>query len=85
MDTTPLLGDLKQYMTSKYAAKWKEIGRKLNLPIETIETEGSIYDAVSCCNKMWEYWLQGNNASWERLFTVIESDEVSGNDRTGGN
>ena len=77
--TKPLLKDLYQYVTPQYAAKWRIIGTLLDLTsgaLDIIEHDNK--KAVACCNDMWKKWLQVDiTASWEKLFTVIESPAVS--------
>ena len=80
MDTTPSLKDLYECITPKYAAKWRVIGTLLDLPngiLQAIEAEYPI-NVEWCCNKMFEKWLEVDpTASWEKLFTAIESPAVS--------
>ena len=79
MNTTPLLDDLCEHIIPRYAAKWKVIGVLLNIPISTIDViEHDYFDAVRSCKFMFEYWLiNDTTASWEKIFTVIESCAVS--------
>ena len=80
MNTTPLLKDLYQHITPRYAADWKVIGTLLGLPsgrLDAIEA-GWPTNTKWCCNQMLEKWLQVDmTASWKRLFAVIESPAVS--------
>ena len=80
MTTTPKLKDLYQHITPQYAAEWKVIGTLLGLPsggLKAIEA-GYPTNVKWCCNQMWEKWLEEDpTASWEKLFTVIESGAVS--------
>ena len=57
------------------------IGTLLGLPSERLNIieYDHMYRAEPCCNAMWEKWLQvDTNASWGKLFAVIESPAVSG-------
>ena len=76
---TPLLKDLIEYIVPRYAAHWKTIGTLLGLSsgvLETIEAGWPI-NVSWCCQRMLEKWLEvDTNASWGKLFTVIESDAV---------
>lgn len=78
--TTPQLKDLYEYITPKYAADWKVMGALLSLPngeLNAIEA-GFPTNVKWCCNKMLEKWLEVDpTASWEKLFTVIESTAIS--------
>ena len=80
VNTTPLLKDLYQHITPQYAADWKVIGTLLGLPsgeLKAIEA-GYPTNVKWCCNQMLEKWLEMDpTASWEKLFTVIESPAVS--------
>ena len=80
MNTTPLLKDLYQHITPRYAADWKVIGTLLDLPsgeLKAIEA-GWPANVKWCCNQMLEKWLEmDTTASWGKLFTVIESPAVS--------
>ena len=80
VNTTPLLRDLHNYITPKYAVKWRVIGTQLDLPTETLDVieYDNHYKARESCNAMLKEWLQMDaNASWRNLFTVIESPAVS--------
>ena len=80
MNTTPLLKDLYEHITPQYAADWNVIGTKLDRPsgeLKAIKAENPT-DVRWCCNKMLENWLEmDTTASWEKLFSVIESRAVS--------
>ena len=74
--TTPLLRDLHQYFTPQFATQWRTIGIQLGLSLGTLDIiEHDNRDkAILCCNAMLNKWLQvDTTASWEKLFTVIES------------
>ena len=76
MNDTPLLKDLHQHIIPQHAANWKVIGSLLGLPsgeLNAIEA-GWPTNVKWCCTKMLEKWLEMDpTASWEKLFTVIES------------
>ena len=78
--SSPLLKDLYQHITPRYAADWKVIGTLLDLPsgeLKSIEA-GYPTNVKWCCNQMLEKWLEMDPfASWEKLFKVIESSAVS--------
>ena len=80
VNATPLLKDLYVHITLQYAADWKVIGTLLGLPsgeLKAIEA-GWPTNVKWCCNQMLEKWLKVDpTASWEKLFTVIESLAVS--------
>ena len=79
VNTTPLLKDLQQFITPHYAADWQVIGAQLDLPIGILRAikAGNPTDVIGCCNEMWIHWLkEDTNASWEKLFRVIDSPAV---------
>ena len=82
MNATPLLKDLYQPITPQYASDWKVIGTLLGLPsgeLKAIEA-GYPTNVKWCCNLMLKNWLElDTTASWNKLFTVIESPAVSCN------
>ena len=77
--TKPKLKDLCRHITPHYAPHWKLIGTLLDLPsgaLDIIEHDNRD-KAEPCCNEMFKRWLQVDlTASWEKLFTVIESPAV---------
>ena len=79
----PKLPDLCEYFVPRYALKWKDIGRLLDVPEEELDIIGNDnqYKAKPCCVEMLKWWLrsttEGETASWGRLFTAIESPAVS--------
>ena len=78
--TTPLLKDLYELISPNFGAEWKVIGTCLSLPIGELNIIEANYpnNARCCCNEMLEKWLEMDpNASWEKLFTAIESPAVS--------
>ena len=80
MNTEPLIRDLHQHVTPQYATQWRVIGTLLDLPSETLNIieRNHMFQVDLCCNAMLEKWLQvDTTASWEKLFTVIESSAVS--------
>lgn len=83
MKTTPLLKDLYEYITPEYAAEWKVIGTLLGLPSGELNAiyAGNHIDVKWCCNQMLQKWLEIDfTASWEKIFTVIESLAASNSD-----
>ena len=80
MNTTPLLRDLVEHVTPQYAIDWKAIGTLLGLSSESlvIIEYDHMHKATRCCNAMWRFWLEMDpTASWNKLFTVIESTAMS--------
>ena len=80
MITTPLLKDLYEYITPLHAAMWKVMGTLLGLPIGELNIIEAGYptNVKWCCNRMLEKWLEvDSTASWEKLFTAIESPAMS--------
>jgi len=77
----PLLQDLYQYVTPEYTTHWREIGVLLGLPDSKMKIiqANNPNDVQRCCNEMLAEWLRVDlDASWEKLFAVIESPVVSG-------
>ena len=77
MNTTPLLKDLYQHITSRYATKWKVIGILLGLSNKLLDDIEAGYSAnAKCCNEMLEKWLEvDTTASWNKILNVIDSDK----------
>ena len=76
---TPLLRDLYEYITPRYAACWKTVGIQLGLPNGELKAikAGDPTNVPICCNRMLEKWLEvDKDASWAKLFTAIESKAV---------
>ena len=79
MTTKPKLRDLYEHITPQYALKWKVIGTLLGIASEKLDVieHDNVYKAEPCCNEMLKWWLRvDTTASWEKLFTVIESPAV---------
>ena len=77
----PLLKDLIQRVTPRYAADWKRIGILLNLPIGELNAIEAGYptNVKWCCDRMLEKWLETDlTASWKRMLTAIQSCAVPG-------
>lgn len=77
--TVPLLKDLSELVTPKYAIHWKLIGTQLKLPSYTLDIieYDNVYKAIPCCNDMFSQWLKlDTSASWKTLFSVIESEAM---------
>ena len=74
--TKPQLKDLYVHFTPQYALKWKVIGTLLGITsgkLDIIEHDNR-EKAEQCCNEMLRWWVQIDlDASWEKLFTVIEA------------
>jgi len=77
----PTLKELQRHVTPHFAADWREIGVELDLTdakLREIEA-GNPTNLKWCCNRMFSEWLRlDSDASWEKLFTAIESPAVSG-------
>ena len=70
---------LYKHVTPHSAADWFEIGTLLDIPSGKLKAikAGNPTDFRWCCNEMWIQWLQKDTtASWEKLFTVIDSPAV---------
>ena len=78
----PLLGDLYELVTPRYAASWKIIGILLGLSIGELNAIEAGYptNVKWCCNEMLEKWLEVDAvASWEKLSIVLESPALFNN------
>ena len=76
--TTPTLLELQRF-TPLYFTDWREIGVELGLTDAKLREIEMNYprDVKRCCNKMFSGWLRvDTTASWEKLFTAIESSAV---------
>ena len=80
MSTKPKLRELYEHITPRYALKWKVIGTLLGVASEKLDIieHDNHYKTVPSCNDMLKWWLCVDpTACWGKLFTVIESCEVS--------
>ena len=79
VNTRPLLMDLCERITPRYARYWREIGTLLDLSVKTLDIIELDHRKVRyCCNAMLETWLHIDpTASWRKLFTAIESCGVA--------
>ena len=81
-----MLKDLYQYITPKYATKWKVIGTLLNIPSEQLDIieHDCMFRAEACCNDMLKNWLQVDvTATWKKLLGVIKSPAVFSTPKEG--
>ncbi|XP_065886389.1 protein NLRC5-like [Dysidea avara] len=80
VSTTPTQRDLQRHVTPRYAVDWREIGVELGLSDAKLRAirKDNPHSAKDCCNEMFSEWLRVDmTASWEKLFTAIESPAVS--------
>ena len=80
MTTTPLLKDLYEHISPRYAAVWKVLGTMLGLPTGELNTIEAEYPTNFkwCCERMLEKWLDmDTTATWKKMFTAIESPAIS--------
>ena len=87
VSTTPTHLELVQHVIPQYAAYWWNIGLVLGLTdakLRAIRIDKH-YSVEECCYEMFAEWLKvDTTASWEKLFTAIESPAVS-DGPVGGN
>ena len=73
----PRIADLQNYITPKYAMKWKEIGNGLEITQERINIieKNNCNDCERQCNAMFSSWLEvkADDATWKKLLTVLDS------------
>ena len=78
--TKPLLADLQNIITPKYAAHWIVIGTQLGIPSGILQGIQASYpaDAFHCCNMMLEKWLDTDcNATWDKIYKAVECPAVT--------
>ena len=78
--TKPELKDLCVHFIPRYVLQWKVIGTLLGVASEELDIIGhDNHDkAKPCCYDMLKKWLEIDpTASWEKLFTAVESPAVS--------
>ena len=78
----PLLKDLCEHVTPKYATQWKTIGLLLGLSSATLQVieHDNTFKAVACCNALLEKWIEVDpSASWNKLLRVLKLSIISGN------
>ena len=76
----PSLEDLRQHFVPHYATQWKQIGILLGLDSQSLEDiEDNSTDFKQRCSQMLMRWLEMDpTASWQKLFTIIDSPAVFG-------
>ena len=71
----PSMKDIDSYVVQRWASKWKELARQLNVEeylIRNIEHDYSS-DCVKCCGKMLSDWLeQSKHPTWEKLIYALD-------------
>ena len=76
----PSIKDIANFVVVKWASKWKEIARQLNIEeclIRNIEHDYPS-DCVECCWKILSDWLeQSRHPTWEMVINAV--DQVSDN------
>ena len=76
-DETPELSDLNKTIVPKYAARWKDLGIELKIPLyylEAIEVDYVHYKSYSerCCKAMLQKWMQMTpKPTWNKLKKAI--------------
>ena len=86
VSTTPTHLQLVQHVIPQYMADWWNIGLTLGLTDAKLRAIriNKHYSVEECCYEMFSEWLRvDTTASWEKLFTAIESPAVSGGLVTG--
>ena len=77
-DKRPQLRDINNYVITKCAAKWKQLGINLKLDENLLKIIKCNHpnDCESCCSVMLSEWLDINPyASWEMLNNAIDRIE----------
>ena len=87
-NTTPKLSDLQKDIVPKYAARWRDLGIQLNIPIYTLDiiAKDNANDrehARSCCRGMLNKWIETNTeATWNELHEAIANLPVLSGDES---
>ena len=77
-NTTPEFSDLYRNIVPKYAARWKDLGIQLKLPVHNLDVIA--IDHVNhpsyseeCCKAMLKKWMQVNfKPTWDELYQAID-------------
>ena len=83
VNTRPSPKDLQRCVTPKYATRWRELGIQLDLTDDALSIikEDNSHDVTRRCNVMLSEWLKvDTEASWQKLFTAIDTCTRSGED-----
>ena len=79
--TRPEIRDVAEYIIPEYAAEWKVLGTVLGLPSETLAAieYDNRFRCHACSFEMFAKWLDYSTATWEKLFTALESPAIHSN------
>ena len=80
INSKPMLKDLYNLITPKYAAHWNVIGALLGIESGIITgIERTFPSNVSwCCNDLLKKWLESDTeATWKNMIQVIDSPAVT--------
>ena len=73
-NNTPTMKDLNRYVTSKHAAKWKDVGLELDLDLDilnNIEIDHPV-NCKFCFQNTLQKWLKlGTNTTWKTLEVAL--------------
>ena len=76
----PVLRDLHNYVLLEVADKWRQLGVQLLPPnhqeVLRIIAVDHRNDAVSCCERVLEKWLETTDATWDQLIRVLRSPGI---------
>ena len=75
MDDTPTMKDLNRHIVSKYAARWKDIGRELGLDShELITVDKNHHNQIEeGIRELLHKWMNTiSNATWEKLLVALK-------------
>ena len=86
---TPTLRDLNNYVTRKYAYKWKDVGVELGIKLYELNRieKDNPKDSRTCFQEMLHYWLKSSShATWKMLEDALTNaikqeciiDEING-------
>ena len=75
---TPTLSELQRMIVPNYAAKWKELGELLKLPVHSldviaIDNKNHPYFKQQCCMAVLEMWLKRTTVpTWSIMQKAID-------------
>ena len=77
----PKIEDLQNHVVPKWASKWKQLGKQLNIDEHLMDIIDCDHpnDCETCCNEMFFEWLDCNPfASWEDIITAEDNLSTDG-------
>ena len=72
----PKIKDISNYVVPKWASKWRQLGRQLNIEKHLMDNIECNYpaDCENCCSNMFSKWLDINpSAFWEDVIIAVDN------------